>query len=173
MAILGTRRCPLAGEVDGLIRQMSEEVIQNQREAFVAQMRQRVDITYMKQVMLDGLVTGLSARELRAAAVFYGTPEGKAIRETEGDRRHHAPDSKGARSDGATGFLLSRRRKGNVDRASERAPFPQHTCAGAGSAERGLICSASRGEEAGTVRSGACSRRPVRRPCSIRRGSDS
>ena len=47
---------------------MSEEVIQNQREAFVAQMRQRVDITHMKQVMLDGLVTGLSARELRAAA---------------------------------------------------------------------------------------------------------
>src|SRR6266446_3395039 len=91
---------PVAGEVDDLIRQMSEEVIQNQREAFVAQMRQRVDITYMKQVMLDGLVTGLSARELRAAAVFYGTPEGKAIRETEGDRRHHAPDSKGARSDG-------------------------------------------------------------------------
>jgi len=31
--------------------------------------------------VLDGLVTGLSARELRAAAVFYGTPEGKAIRE--------------------------------------------------------------------------------------------
>ena len=60
---------------------MSEEVIQNQREAFVAQMRQRVDITHMKQVMLDGLVTGLSARELRAAAVFYGTPEGQPIRE--------------------------------------------------------------------------------------------
>jgi hypothetical protein len=72
---------PVAGEVDDLIRQMSEEVIQHQREAFVAQMRQRVDMTYMKQVMLDGLVTGLSARELRAAAVFYGTPEGKAIRE--------------------------------------------------------------------------------------------
>jgi hypothetical protein len=72
---------PVAGEVDDLIRQMSEEVIQHQREAFVAQMRQRVDMTYMKQVMLDGLVTGLSVTELRAAAVFYGTPEGKAIRE--------------------------------------------------------------------------------------------
>jgi hypothetical protein len=44
---------PVAGEVDDLIRQMSEEVIQHQREAFVAQMRQRVDMTYIKQVMLD------------------------------------------------------------------------------------------------------------------------
>jgi hypothetical protein len=86
---------PVAREVEDLIQQMSEEVIQHQREAFVARMRQRVDMTYMKQVMLDGLVTGLSATELRAAAVLRDPGgEGDPREVAEGDRRHHAPDSK-------------------------------------------------------------------------------
>jgi hypothetical protein len=72
---------PVGEEIGRVIRDMSEAVPANQRAQFVEQMIQRVDMAYMKQVMLDGLVTDLSQEELKAAAAFYGTSAGKAIRE--------------------------------------------------------------------------------------------
>jgi hypothetical protein len=72
---------PVGEEIGRVIREMSEDVPAGKRERFVEQMTQRVDLAAMKQVMLDGLVTGLTSAELRAAAVFYGTPAGKAVRE--------------------------------------------------------------------------------------------
>jgi hypothetical protein len=72
---------PVEEEIGRVIREMSAHVAADQRARFVEEMTQRVDMAYMKQVMLDGLVTGLSEAELKAAATFYGTPAGKAIRE--------------------------------------------------------------------------------------------
>jgi hypothetical protein len=68
-------------EVGRLIREMSEKLPESKRDAFIEQMSQRVDMVYIKDVMLDGLVAGLTATELRAAATFYRSPEGKAIRQ--------------------------------------------------------------------------------------------
>ena len=43
-------------------------------------MTEQVNMVYMKQLMFDGLVGNLTA-ELRGAARFYGSPEGRAVRE--------------------------------------------------------------------------------------------
>jgi hypothetical protein len=72
---------PVTEEVSRMIQEISEHLSLEKRNAFVEQMNQRVDMTYMKAVMLDALVTDLSVAELRAAAAFYSSPEGHAIRE--------------------------------------------------------------------------------------------
>jgi hypothetical protein len=72
---------PVAEEVGRLIREISEHLPLEKRRAFVEQMNHQVDMTYMKAVMLDGLVADLSVAELRAATAFYSSQEGHAIRE--------------------------------------------------------------------------------------------
>jgi hypothetical protein len=72
---------PVAEEVGRLIREISEHLPREKRRAFVEQMNHQVDMTYMKAVMLDGLVADLSVAELRAATAFYSSQEGHAIRE--------------------------------------------------------------------------------------------
>jgi len=72
---------PVTEEVGRIIQEISEHLPPEKRNAFVEQMNQRVDMTYMKAVMLDALVADLSPAELRAAAAFYASPEGHAIRE--------------------------------------------------------------------------------------------
>jgi hypothetical protein len=66
--------------ITSLIREMSEDLPENRRETFVEQMRERVDMNYVKRVLIDGLVAGLSTTELKAATKFYSSPEGKAFR---------------------------------------------------------------------------------------------
>lgn len=72
---------PVGEEVDTLIHEISAEVAQERREWFVEEMNRQVDLLYVRGVMVDGLTANLSAAELRAAARFYGSPEGKAVRE--------------------------------------------------------------------------------------------
>jgi len=72
---------PVTEEVGRIIQEISEHLPLEKRNAFVALMSQRVDMTYMKAVMLDALVADLSPAELRAATAFYASPEGSAIRE--------------------------------------------------------------------------------------------
>ena len=72
---------PVGEEIGRIIREMSDRLPEAQRATFLEQMNQRVDMVYMKGVMLDGLVANLTANELRAAARFYASPEGKAVRE--------------------------------------------------------------------------------------------
>jgi hypothetical protein len=72
---------PVGEEIGRIICEISDRLPEAQRETFLEQMNQRVDMVYMKGVMLDGLVANLTENELRAAARFYGSPEGKAVRE--------------------------------------------------------------------------------------------
>jgi hypothetical protein len=72
---------PPSEEIGRLIQEMSHELPENQRQAFIEEMEQRVNMAYMKGVMLDGLVTELTTAELSAAAKFYASPEGKSVRE--------------------------------------------------------------------------------------------
>lgn len=72
---------PVTEEVGRIIQEISEHLPLEKRNAFVTLMSQRVDMTYMKAVMLDALVADLSVAELRSAAAFYASPEGSAIRE--------------------------------------------------------------------------------------------
>jgi hypothetical protein len=72
---------PVAEEIERLVHEMSRHVPEDSRAAFEREMLRAVDAAYVKQVMIDGLVGDLSAAELRAAAAFYRTPEGKAVRE--------------------------------------------------------------------------------------------
>ena len=71
---------PVTEEISRIIHEMSERLPPDRREAFVAQMTEQVNMVYMKQLMFDGLVGNLTA-ELRGAARFYGSPEGRAVRE--------------------------------------------------------------------------------------------
>lgn len=72
---------PVTEEVGRIIHEISEHLPLEKRNAFVTLMSQRVDMTYIKAVMLDALVADLSPSELRAATAFYSSPEGSAIRE--------------------------------------------------------------------------------------------
>jgi len=72
---------PPSEEIDRLIRDISQQLAEARRDAFIEQMEQRIDMAYMKRVMIDGLVAELTVAELKAAAKFYGSPEGKAVRE--------------------------------------------------------------------------------------------
>ncbi len=72
---------PVTEEVGRIIQEISEHLPLEKRNAFVTLMNQRVDMTYMKAVMLDALVADLSVVELRAATAFYSSQEGHAIRE--------------------------------------------------------------------------------------------
>ncbi len=44
-------------------------------------MGRQVDLSYIRRVMENGLTATLSAAELEAAAHFYSTPEGRAVRD--------------------------------------------------------------------------------------------
>lgn len=72
---------PVGEEVDALIVEISHEVSPDRQDWFVEQMARQVDLPYIRRVMVDGLTTNLTAAELKAAARFYATPEGRAVRE--------------------------------------------------------------------------------------------
>lgn len=72
---------PLNEEVARLIDDIGEEVPEDRRQTFVDKMTNHVDLSRMKQIMLQGLVDELTATELQAAATFFASPEGRAVRE--------------------------------------------------------------------------------------------
>ena len=72
---------PVNEEVTRLIAEIGEQVPEDRRGAFVDEMTSHVDMSRMTQIMLEGLVGALTATELRAAAAFFGSPEGRAVRE--------------------------------------------------------------------------------------------
>lgn len=72
---------PVDEEVHRIIGEIGEHVPEGLRQRFVEHMNDHVDMAYMKQVMRDGLVEALTAAQLKAAATFFGSPEGKVVRE--------------------------------------------------------------------------------------------
>ena len=72
---------PVSEELDTLVQEISVDVAPDRRDWFIEQMNRQVDLAYVRRVMLDGLTAGLSTAELRAAARFYATPEGHAVRD--------------------------------------------------------------------------------------------
>jgi hypothetical protein len=72
---------PVGEEVDALIHEISHDVSPDRQDWFIQQMARQVDLPYIRRVMLEGLTANLTAAELRAAARFYATPEGRAVRD--------------------------------------------------------------------------------------------
>jgi Uncharacterized protein conserved in bacteria (DUF2059) len=72
---------PVGEEVDALIQEISHDVAPERQDWFVEQMARRVDLGYVRRVMVEGRIGNLTAAELKAAARFYATPEGHAVRE--------------------------------------------------------------------------------------------
>jgi hypothetical protein len=72
---------PVGAEVDALIEEISHDVASERHDWFVEQMGRRVDLSYIRRVMENGLTATLSTAELDAAAHFYSTPEGRAVRD--------------------------------------------------------------------------------------------
>jgi hypothetical protein len=72
---------PVGAEVDALIEEISHDVAPERHDWFVEQMGRRVDLSYIRRVMENGLTATLSTAELDAAAHFYSTPEGRAVRD--------------------------------------------------------------------------------------------
>jgi Uncharacterized protein conserved in bacteria (DUF2059) len=72
---------PVGEEVDALIREISHDVSSDRQDWFVEQMSRQVDLAYVRRVMMEGLIGNLTAAELKAAARFYATPEGHAVRD--------------------------------------------------------------------------------------------
>lgn len=72
---------PVGAEVGALIEEISHDVAPERHDWFVEQMGRQVDLAYIRRVMEDGLTATLSAAELEAAARFYATPEGRAVRD--------------------------------------------------------------------------------------------
>ncbi len=72
---------PVGAEGDALIEEISHDVAPERHDWFVKQMGRHVDLSYIRRVMENGLTATLSAAELEAAARFYSTPEGRAVRD--------------------------------------------------------------------------------------------
>lgn len=72
---------PIGEEVDTLIHKISQDVAPERRDWFVEQMGRQVDLPYIRRVMVEGLIANLTAAELKAAARFYATLEGRAVRD--------------------------------------------------------------------------------------------
>ena len=72
---------PVGEELDALIHEISHDVSPDRQDWFVEQMSRQVDLAYVRRVMVEGLIGNLTAAELKAAARFYATPEGHAVRD--------------------------------------------------------------------------------------------
>ena len=70
---------PIAKMMEQSIEQISLSLPANQRNAFVAQMRQVVDGRQLQTIALDKMAEVFTAGELDALAVFYGSPVGQSI----------------------------------------------------------------------------------------------
>jgi hypothetical protein len=70
---------PIAKMMEESIEQISLSLPNNQRNLFVAQMRQVVDRGQLRTIALDKMAEVFTAEELDALAAFYGSPVGQTI----------------------------------------------------------------------------------------------
>ncbi|HZA66921.1 MAG TPA: DUF2059 domain-containing protein [Geminicoccaceae bacterium] len=73
------RTMPIVKVMDESIQQMALSLPNDQRGAFVAQVRQVVDGEQLRLIALDKMTEVFSAEELNALADFYGSPVGQSI----------------------------------------------------------------------------------------------
>src|SRR5215470_7828511 len=72
---------PVEDEIYRLIEEISAQVALDRRDAYVSNMKQQIDMVYMRSVMLDGLTAEMTTAELQAAARFFGSPIGQSVRD--------------------------------------------------------------------------------------------
>ena len=70
---------PASKMLDDVFANISKQLPENQREAFIQQTQALIDVPKLETLMIETMAKHFSTEELNALAEFYGSPLGKSI----------------------------------------------------------------------------------------------